>query len=185
MAEETKDGFIRMYFKKNKVWAELAADGAALAETGGKVKIKYQLNQSHEYLVPVSALRKLEDGPDPEADEAPKKPAKTAKKDAAAAPKSTAKTKKDAATPHDNSQLPENAIAMYTDGASSGNPGPAGIGVYLKFGAHEKEISEYIGTATNNIAELTAVARGLSAIKNKTLPVIIFTDSQYVLGLLG
>ena len=73
---------------------------------------------------------------------------------------------------------------MYTDGASSGNPGPAGIGVYLNCGEHEKEMSEYIGVSTNNIAELTAVKRGLESIKNKKLPVRILTDSQYVLGLL-
>lgn len=170
---ETKDGFIRMYHKKNKVWAELAADGVSLAENNGKVKFKYQLSQTQEYLVPRKALRNLDEGPDPRA----------------AAPKKTAKPKTAATAPSPmaaavEADLPANAIKIYTDGASSGNPGPAGIGVYLQFGEHEKEISEYIGVSTNNIAELKAVERGLKAVKNKKLPVRVLTDSQYVLGLL-
>lgn len=176
---EVKDGFIRMYHKKNKVWAELAADGLSLAETDGKVKIKYQLSQTHEYLVPVNALRTLDAGPDPAAVNAPPKATK-----AKTAAKPKADSKAAASTAEPEGDLPPDAIIVYTDGASSGNPGPAGIGVYLQFGGHEKEISEYIGVATNNIAELKAVERGLLAIKNKKLPVRVLTDSQYVLGLL-
>lgn len=171
MTLEVKDGFIRMYHKKNKVWVELASDGISLAESDGKVKIKYQLSQTHEYLVPVKTLRPLDEGPN---------------HDAAVATKKTAKPKANnvALAPEPEPSSPPDAIIVYTDGASSGNPGPAGIGVYLKFGEYEKEISEYIGVSTNNIAELKAVERGLQAIKNKKLPVRVFTDSQYVLGLL-
>lgn len=168
---EIKDGFIRMYHKKNKIWAELAPDGSSLAESGGKVKIKYQLSQTQEYLVPAKTLRALDEGPDPAAAVAPKKATK---------PKASVVT----AVAEADAPQPADAIIVYTDGASSGNPGPAGIGVYLKFGGHEKEISEYIGVSTNNIAELKAVERGLQAIKNKKLPVRVYTDSQYVLGLL-
>ena len=46
-----------------------------------------------------------------------------------------------------------NTITIFTDGASSGNPGPSGIGVFMSHGEHKKEISESIGIATNNIAE--------------------------------
>ncbi|MCX7004588.1 MAG: ribonuclease HI, partial [bacterium] len=45
-------------------------------------------------------------------------------------------------------------IQVYTDGACTGNPGPAGCGVVLVFKDHVKEMSEYLGEATNNIAEL-------------------------------
>jgi ribonuclease HI len=76
-------------------------------------------------------------------------------------------------------------ICIFSDGASSGNPGPSGIGVLLRFGKHEKEISEYIGTATNNIAELKAIEAGLLAVKNTDLPVRIFTDSNYAYGVLA
>lgn len=78
----------------------------------------------------------------------------------------------------------ENTICIYTDGASSGNPGPSGIGVLLRFGKHEKEISKYIGPATNNIAELEAIKTGLSKIKKTDLSVKIFTDSRYAYGVL-
>ena len=73
---------------------------------------------------------------------------------------------------------------MFTDGASSGNPGPSGIGVLMQYRQHEKEISKYIGRATNNIAELKAILVGLRAVKDKGLPVRVFTDSNYAYGLL-
>ena len=78
----------------------------------------------------------------------------------------------------------EGKICVFTDGAAAGNPGPAGIGVLLRYGKHEKEISEYIGTATNNIAELKAILAGLTAVKDSSKPVRLFTDSQYAFGLL-
>lgn len=80
------------------------------------------------------------------------------------------------------SKLP---IHAYTDGACSGNPGPAGIGVVLLCGDKRKEISEYIGEATNNIAELTAVLRALEAIKDRSRTVYLYSDSSYTLGLMG
>lgn len=77
-------------------------------------------------------------------------------------------------------------IHVFTDGACSGNPGPAGIGVYFVYGKHRKELSEYIGPATNNIAELTAIKRGLEQIKpeHRSKPVVVYTDSAYCHGLL-
>ena len=76
------------------------------------------------------------------------------------------------------------AILAFTDGACSGNPGPAGIGVVLVCGSHRKEISEYIGEATSNIAELTAVVRALSTIKDRHRHVIVHSDSEYAIGAL-
>ena len=78
----------------------------------------------------------------------------------------------------------KDSVCIYTDGASSGNPGPSGIGIVLRFGKLEKEISKYIGIATNNIAELEAIRTGLLAIKSTKLPVRIFTDSRYAYGVL-
>src|SRR3954471_14833624 len=52
---------------------------------------------------------------------------------------------------------PKNAIVAYADGACSGNPGPAGLGVVVIDGGVRTEISEHLGVATNNIAELTAI----------------------------
>jgi len=78
----------------------------------------------------------------------------------------------------------KDAILAFTDGACSGNPGPAGIGVVLVCGEFRKEISEYIGEATSNIAELTAVVRALSAIRDRTRHVILHSDSEYTIGTL-
>jgi len=77
------------------------------------------------------------------------------------------------------------AICIYTDGASSGNPGPAGVGAVLKYGKKVKEISKYIGIATNNVAELKAIEAGLADLKTTEIPVCIYTDSSYVHGVLS
>ena len=71
-------------------------------------------------------------------------------------------------------------IKIYTDGASRGNPGPGGFGAILLWGAHRKEISKGYRLTTNNRMELLAVISGLEAITKKELPVIIYSDSQYV-----
>lgn len=78
----------------------------------------------------------------------------------------------------------EEPILIYTDGASSGNPGPAGIGVLLQYKGKTREISRYIGVSTNNIAELTAIETALSAIRRTDIPIRLHTDSGYALGLL-
>ena len=58
---------------------------------------------------------------------------------------------------------PEETVNIYTDGGSRGNPGPAGIGVLLSQSAsgYEEELSAYLGRATNNVAEYTALIEGL------------------------
>lgn len=71
-------------------------------------------------------------------------------------------------------------IRIFTDGAAQGNPGPGGYGTILKFGAHVKELSEGFRLTTNNRMELLAVIIGLEAIKKNDLPIMIFSDSKYV-----
>ena len=56
-------------------------------------------------------------------------------------------------------------IDIYTDGASSGNPGPGGYGVILRSGSHYKELSEGYRKTTNNRMELLAVISGIESIK--------------------
>jgi len=71
-------------------------------------------------------------------------------------------------------------LDIYIDGASKNNPGPAGIGVVIcRQGEVVKNISEYIGEATNNFAEYTALIYGLQeALVNKAEAVNIRSDSQ-------
>ncbi|WP_295719950.1 ribonuclease HI [Mucilaginibacter sp.] len=71
-------------------------------------------------------------------------------------------------------------IEIYTDGASSGNPGPGGYGVILRSGKHYKELSEGFRKTTNNRMELLAVIKGLESIKSPN-QVMIFSDSKYVI----
>ncbi len=75
-------------------------------------------------------------------------------------------------------------IIIYTDGACFGNPGPAGIGVVLRSGPHRKELSEPLGRATNNIAELTAILRALESVKDRHRRVRVHSDSAYAIGVL-
>lgn len=71
-------------------------------------------------------------------------------------------------------------ISIYTDGASSGNPGPGGYGVILISGTHRKELSEGFIRTTNNRMELMAVIAGLEALRNKGEEVNVYSDSKYV-----
>lgn len=73
-------------------------------------------------------------------------------------------------------------IIIYTDGASRGNPGPGGYGVILMFGKHRKELAKGFKHTTNNRMELMAVTEGLKALKTTQLPVVIYSDSQYVVN---
>ena len=74
-----------------------------------------------------------------------------------------------------------NVVEMYTAGACRGNPGPGGWGVLLRFGDAEKTLHGGEHQTTNNRMELTAVIKGLEALK-KPCKVKITTDSKYVLS---
>jgi ribonuclease HI len=163
----------RMWFKANKVWMAVDSHGAPLIKDG-RVLIKYQLKQEHEYWVNKANVAPL-DSPPPQTSTSPS-PQTTRRKKSA--------NKSEDAPPPWNETAYKDKVCVFTDGASSGNPGPSGIGVLLRYGEHEKEISKFIGNATNNIAELQAIQAGLSAVKNTALPVRLFTDSKYAYGLL-
>jgi ribonuclease HI len=73
------------------------------------------------------------------------------------------------------------SIALFTDGACSGNPGPGGYAVILRYGQHQRELSGGFRRTTNNRMELTAAIRGLEALKEPCV-VTLFSDSQYVIN---
>ena len=72
-------------------------------------------------------------------------------------------------------------IFLYTDGASSGNPGPGGYGVVLKCAGREKEMSGGFIRTTNNRMELTAFIEALRQLK-EPCEVRLCSDSQYVIN---
>jgi ribonuclease HI len=78
---------------------------------------------------------------------------------------------------------PTGWIQAWTDGACTGNPGPAGLGIVLLEEDRQTEVSEYLGHATNNIAELTAILRALQMVPDDR-PLLVRTDSQYSIGVL-
>lgn len=166
------DHWTRMRFKGNKVWIHSDSQGSPIPKDG-KLKLKYRLDQDYEYTVYPQRVHPL-DGPidvkksdPPRTDAAKRKP-----------PSRQKKITKPIEKPD------KNTIILYTDGASSGNPGPAGVGVLLKYKEHEKEVSKFIGNATNNQAELEAIRLGLSEIKKADIPVCVYTDSAYAYGVL-
>ncbi|MCD7731550.1 MAG: ribonuclease HI [Oscillospiraceae bacterium] len=70
-------------------------------------------------------------------------------------------------------------VEIFTDGACSGNPGPGGYGVVLRYGEHIEELSGGAKHTTNNRMELSGAIAGLSALKFPC-DVILTTDSRYV-----
>lgn len=78
-------------------------------------------------------------------------------------------------------------LTIYTDGGARGNPGPAAVGVYFKLGQFEERHHRTIGTATNNVAEYTAVLDALTKVaeyRQAGAPVFsalhFFLDSELV-----
>ena len=71
-------------------------------------------------------------------------------------------------------------VDIFTDGACSGNPGPGGWGVILRYGRHEKEMSGSAVMTTNNRMEMQAVIEALSSLKGRC-HVTVHTDSKYVM----
>ena len=74
-------------------------------------------------------------------------------------------------------------VTLYTDGACSGNPGPGGWGCILEYNGVQKELSGGEAETTNNRMELTAVIRGLEALKESCI-VELYSDSKYVIDAL-
>lgn len=73
-------------------------------------------------------------------------------------------------------------IIIYTDGGSSGNPGPGGYGIVQLYNGKVKEITGGFKLTTNNRMELMAVIVALRELESRDKPVTIYTDSSYVVN---
>ena len=74
-------------------------------------------------------------------------------------------------------------ITLFSDGGARGNPGPAAAGAILRSSTGEElaTISKFLGTATNNQAEYTAMILGIEkALELSATEVQIFLDSKLV-----
>ena len=146
------------------VWARVDIHGATVKDGDGRVEIVYKpLAGAKVYR---ASARNLTPTGDAAIDVEVGEPA--ASKSAAAKP------------------VAGDAIHVWTDGGCVPNPGPAGIGVVVIDGSDRREVSEYLGHGTNNIAELTAIVRGLEIARTigTHRPVVVYSDSQYAIGLL-
>jgi ribonuclease HI len=162
----------RTYFLRGaRVFVKVAADGRPLAGSDGRVDVRYQPGGK----VYRASLRNLEPDPAPETRE-------DATVGEAPGPAVTMPGKKGAR--RSPGGVPDGAIEVWTDGACTGNPGPMGLGVVIIDGKERRELSEYLGEGTNNIAELTAIQRALeSCPRDRT--VVVHADSAYAIGLLA
>jgi ribonuclease HI len=182
------------------VWAKVDDAGALVTDRDGRVEIVYKpADGARVYRAGARNLAKVASSAPVEivvGEAAPEKPkpapangavAKPATRNAGAAPRGKALVTEENATAHAMAEIakaPGNAIHVWTDGACSGNPGPAGLGVVIVDGDKETELSEYLGEGTNIIAELTAILRALETIDDRSRPVIVYTDSQFSIDML-
>jgi ribonuclease HI len=186
-----------MRYRNGKIWAETDDQGALLV-ANGLASARYREDDTRDYSFKAAEIRYLDGSAPAQAlrvgatPAGPPPAASPPTSGGAKAPRAAASPKKpsvgalnDPTTPV--AEMPpasEEFIEVYTDGATSGNPGPSGLGVILRWGPYHREIRQFLGQGTNNIAELTAIKVGLEAVKNRALPVRVYTDSQYSIGVL-
>jgi ribonuclease HI len=72
-------------------------------------------------------------------------------------------------------------VDAYTDGACSGNPGPGGYAVVLRWNGHERELAQGFRRTTNNRMEIRAVIAALEAL-TEPCELVVHSDSQYVVN---
>ena len=169
--------WVRAKLRDQLVYAKADAAGA-LAAKGGRVEVRYKPNDGRAYQAAARNLAIVDATPLPD---------ETCAEIGAAPPaapraRATKASKAAEAPPLEAPPANGAETVVYTDGACTGNPGPAGLGVVvLSDGGRRFERSEYLGHGTNNIAELTAILRALEMTDG---PAVIHTDSQYAIGVL-
>jgi ribonuclease HI len=149
----------------DRVWVKVNPRGEPAAGPDGRVEIRYRAGGK----IYRASTRNLETDPE----------GKTISDTEAGGPAPEA-----GAPAASSAAIPQDALIVYTDGACTGNPGPMGVGVVILDGKERREVSEFLGHGTNNIAELTAIVRALELCPHDR-PVVIHSDSSYALGLLG
>lgn len=162
--------WIRHRLRDADVWAKVDASGALLQDAGGRAEIVYKPAAGAK--VYRASVRNLT-APSGAAVEFEAGEAAPPSKAAAAAGKPA--SAREAAIPAD-------AIQVWTDGGCRPNPGPGGLGVVIVDQGVQRELAEYLGPSTNNIAELSAILRGLQEVPDKQRTVVVYTDSTYSIG---
>ncbi|WP_394823984.1 ribonuclease HI [Pendulispora albinea] len=169
--------WVEVAFRGQKVLARTKDDGA-LDVQQGRVEIRYRPTDARAYRASLGNITRIEGAalqPDDTCVSGAFVPLRTP----------SAPSIKAAAAVVPTATGDGRTWIAYTDGACSGNPGPAGAGIVLITpDGKTTESSEWLGEATNNIAELTAILRALEAIPKNATDAVIHTDSQYAIGVL-
>ena len=165
----------RMRLRNAEVLARCDA-GGELVSNDGRVEVRYKPNDGRAYFAGASNLKPPAGAPKIEPDSFCG-PGEAVKK--------SSQSKKKVAGTTSAPEKPEgDEVLVYADGACSGNPGPAGVGAVALWADQTRELSEYIGEATNNIAELTGILRAVELAHELSRPLRLYTDSQYSIGVL-
>jgi ribonuclease HI len=172
--------WIPKMLRGQRVLARCSDDGKLTLEDG-RVEVRYKPSDGRAYRAGernLEAVAGAEILPDdhcaPAGEPPPKKDAKADKSKEARV-----------AAHHAAAAASKTEVVVFADGACSGNPGPAGAGVAIFEGEKKtRELSEYLGTGTNNIAELTAILRAAEALEADGRAIEIRTDSSYAIGVL-
>jgi ribonuclease HI len=162
-----------MRFKGEQVWVRADESGQLVLDADGRAEMKYRETDSKSYRPSPGNLIPDQGG-------APSDPPPGRK-----SPRPNGAKKAPAKAPARTPSAGGSAVEIWTDGACSGNPGPMGIGVVVIDGAARREQGEYLGVGTNNIAELTAIARGIELAGDGGRRLRVYTDSSYAIGVLS
>jgi ribonuclease HI len=166
-----------MNFKGQPVWVRVGDDQRPVLDSDGRAEMKYRQEDPKSYRPsPGNLVPPAEQG-SPPASPAQPRPPRAPRATSASSPKPRARS---ASTTDDHAP---DTIHVWTDGACSGNPGPMGIGIVVVADRERAERGEYLGVGTNNIAELTAISRGLDLAAelapDRTRPIRVYSDSNY------
>lgn len=166
-----------MRFRDEVVWVNTDEAGAMILDADGRAEMKYRETDQKIYRPSGRNLTPLAPG-ERVLEPAPKRPR------AANAGAVTG-----GALPHLVGRPLPDAVQIWTDGACTGNPGPMGIGMVVITANKRLERGEFLGMGTNNIAELTAIGRGIEMAMalgmDPQSPMAVHTDSGYSIGVLA
>jgi ribonuclease HI len=176
--------FTRMRFRGQLVWVRVDAAGKLVLDGEGRAEMKYREEDARSYRPSGRNLEPAgEDAGKPAGEDAGPPGAPAAAPDLIAAVPAPIKPSRP------RPAVDGETIHVWTDGACTGNPGPMGLGVVVLGGKDRRELGEYLGQGTNNIAELTAVLRGLDLAEeldpDRARPVRVYTDSAYSIGVIS
>ena len=159
-----------MRFKGEQVWVRADESGHPVLDTQGRAEMKYRETDTKSYRPSAGNLSPVEAG---------------AEEGVATEPPPERKRPRAEGAKKKTPSLGGGAVEIWTDGACSGNPDRWGSAWSSSTEATRREKGEYLGVGTNNIAELTAIERGIDLAGDAGRRMRVYTDSSYAIGVLS